>query len=172
MFCVWLLPKKKDESTILDLIKYNQTVLHMPCFQPHLTVFDGCRKIDKHLVSEFLTIVRELSTINIKIRLKVLDSAVCEDKYYKSFYIKLNETSDLRLLYSHISELDLNSIYEFNPHVSLAYGNSCSQINLLKTNYELNNIEFDRICLVSDTVEESAEAIESWEIITSCKLYR
>lgn len=171
MFCVWLLPKKKDELAILDLIKHNQLTLNMPCFQPHLTVFDGCRKVDEHLVNEFKTIIGKLRNIN-KICLNVLNHAVCENKFYKSFYIKLNETADLRLLYSNISGLDLSSQYELKPHVSLAYGNSCSQVNLLKTNYELDDIEFDRICLVSDRIEESAEAIESWKIITSCKLYR
>ncbi len=104
MFCVWLLPSKEDELILKKLIKYNQNILKLPCFQPHLTLFDGGKEIDENLIDEFSSLMKNLKPMK-NLNLQVLNKVVCESKYYKSFYIRLNTSSALDLIYSKISLL-------------------------------------------------------------------
>lgn len=170
MFCIWLLPIRRHENIIARSISSNMAALNMPSFIPHLTLFDGTKVIDDALLKSFRNIIKSQNSFNQPLRLKVLSNLNCDDSYYRSCYMKLSSTTELNYIFNRMRILDEKSTYKLEPHVSLAYSNRCNYLPLLKSP-SLNYIDFDRLCIVSDNNQENATAIESWEIIESCKLY-
>lgn len=69
-----------------------------------------------------------------------------------------------------LSSLDANSNYEFHPHMSLMYKKLPFNIKEkiiqgLRETLEFEKVSFDKIQIMTDSHDETREAVENWKII-------
>ena len=118
-YWIWGRFSKKD-TLYLDSIKDNvQISLISPKFDVHLTLCGPYEKLDH----EFLFNLKNLSNKNQSIILN-LEKFDFSDEKFKSFFIKTNKSIELNNLRNSIYNLSkFASKNDYDPHISLAYGN-------------------------------------------------
>ena len=121
-------------------------------------------KIDKYLINSFKSFFIKKSSINL-----YLKNYEFQDYFYKSFYISVRESNDLKKLRN-----EINITYPFNhfdfydPHISLAYGNHpIEKKNLLLSVMEkpMKLILMNKVSIVEVREEEF-----QWNILESFNL--
>ena len=91
-----------------------------------------------------------------------------EDNIFQSFYVQIQKSSELINLKGRLDDLLSITPKDFNPHISLFYGNirqTLKQELISKLDSPPNVITLDRISIV-----EIVDDIESWEVIYSYPL--
>ena len=118
-YWIWGQFSKKD-TLYLNSIKDNvQISLKSPKFDIHLTL---CGPYEK-LSHDFLFNLNNLSNKNKSIILN-LEKFDFSDEKFKSFFIKTNKSIELNNLRNNIYKLSkFASKNDYDPHISLAYGN-------------------------------------------------
>ena len=108
------------DTLYLNSIKDNvQIFLESPKFDIHLTI---CGPYEK-LGCDFLNNLKNLSNKNQSIILN-LEKFDFSDEKFKSFFIKTNKSIELNNLRNNIYKLSkFASKNDYDPHISLAYGN-------------------------------------------------
>ena len=108
------------DTLYLNSIKDNvQIFLESPNFDIHLTI---CGPYEK-LGCDFLNNLKNLSNKNQSIILN-LEKFDFSDEKFKSFFIKTNQSIELNNLRNSIYKLSkFASKNDYDPHISLAYGN-------------------------------------------------
>jgi len=110
----------KEDTLYLNAIKDNvQISLNSPKFDIHLTLCGPFEKLD----NDFLFNLKNLSNKNQSIILN-LEKFDFSDEKFKSFFIKTNKSFELNNLRNSIYKLSrIASKNDYDPHISLAYGN-------------------------------------------------
>ena len=118
-YWIWGQFSKKD-TLYLNSIKDNvQISLKSPKFDIHLTLCGPYKKLDH----DFLFNLNNLSNKNQSIILN-LEKFDFSDEKFKSFFIKTNKSIELNNLRNNIYKLSkFASKNDYDPHISLAYGN-------------------------------------------------
>ena len=108
------------DTLYLNSIKDNvQIFLKSPKFDIHLTICGPYEKLD----CDFLNNMKNLSNKNQSIILN-LEKFDFSDEKFKSFFIKTNKSIELNNLRNNIYKLSkFTSKNDYEPHISLAYGN-------------------------------------------------
>ena len=109
-----------NDTLYLNSIKDNvQIFLKSPKFDIHLTICGPYEKLDH----DFLFNLNNLSNKNQSIILN-LEKFDFSDEKFKSFFIKTNKSIELNNLRNNIYKLSkFASKNDYEPHISLAYGN-------------------------------------------------
>ena len=109
-----------NDTLYLNSIKDNvQIFLKSPKFDIHLTI---CGPYE-NLSCDFLNNLKNLSNKNQSIILN-LEKFDFSDEKFKSFFIKTNKSIELNNLRNNIYKLSkFASKNDYDPHISLAYGN-------------------------------------------------
>lgn len=118
-YWIWGQFSKKD-TLYLNSIKDNvQIFLKSPKFDIHLTL---CGPYEK-LGCDFLNNLNNLTNKNQSINLN-LEKFDFSDEKFKSFFIKTNKSIELNNLRNSIYKLSkFDSKNDYDPHISLTYGN-------------------------------------------------
>ena len=162
----WLWGQFPENSTkCLNILKnVVQNKLSSPGFEAHITLAGPYEKIDKYLINSFKSFFIKKSSINL-----YLKNYEFQDYFYKSFYISVRESNDLKKLRN-----EINITYPFNhfdfydPHISLAYGNHpIEKKNLLLSVMEkpMKLILMNKVSIVEVREEEF-----QWNILESFNL--
>ena len=117
----WIWGQFSEKDTLyLNSIKDNvQISLKSPKFDVHLTLCGPYEKLDH----DFLFNLNNLSNKNQSIILN-LEKFDFSDEKFKSFFIKTNKSIELNNLRNSIYKLSkFASKNDYDPHISLAYGN-------------------------------------------------
>ena len=117
----WIWGQFSEKDTLyLNSIKDNvQISLKSPKFDVHLTLCGPYEKLDH----DFLFNLNNLSNKNQSIILN-LEKFDFSDEKFKSFFIKTNKSIELNNLRNSIYNLSkFASKNDYDPHISLAYGN-------------------------------------------------
>ena len=117
----WIWGQFSEKDTLyLNSIKDNvQISLKSPKFDVHLTLCGPYEKLDH----DFLFNLNNLSNKNQSIILN-LEKFDFSDEKFKSFFIKTNKSIELNNLRNNIYKLSkFASKNDYDPHISLAYGN-------------------------------------------------
>tara|TARA_B100000900_G_scaffold66650_1_gene51868 strand:+ start:1697 stop:2194 length:498 start_codon:yes stop_codon:yes gene_type:complete len=153
---VWLLPKAKDHKLLTDYITLYSRLYDSDLFSPHVTLL-GRMNINPKLYYSFFNEVKSESEIKNVQTLKIKIG----DPPWKRLYIQLSLNKNLKELQNKIAKkFKRYRKYEFDPHVSLAYGNftpNKKDINLI-SHEEM--ISFSSIAIVNTPNE-----IKNWNII-------
>ena len=166
MFSIWLTPSKQSLIPLLECINANSHKLSRPSYIPHMTLFFSEKSYESaSKCFSALAESHEWGKINLK------TGGIIENKssFYMGLYISLSKTPELDDLFNGIRTLDPDSTYLLSPHISIAYGIDGYGCNDL-SHYDTDEIVFDTISLVSCKIDESNEAISSWEIVKSFDL--
>ena len=163
-YWVWgLFPHK--ETNLLNEIKAKvQSQLKSPDFETHITLTGPYLNIDKTFLNKLKTFVESNSVIMLNV-----DGYDFKQEMFKSFYISIENSRDLKELRKNIYELnkfDLGNNY--TPHISLSYGNhEIKEKKLLISKLpEFNKqIQMSKIAIV-----EVNEDIHLWKILESFDL--
>ena len=153
------------EKVFLNEIKAKvQRKLKSPFFETHITLTGPYLDIDKTFLNKLKTFVESNSVIMLNV-----DGYDFKQEMFKSFYISIENSRDLKELRKNIYELnkfDLGNNY--SPHISLSYGNhEIKEKKLLISKLpEFNKqIQMSKIAIV-----EVNEDIHLWKILESFDL--
>ncbi len=153
---VWLLPKAKDIKIFTDYIRFYSKLYGTDRFFPHVTLF-GRMNINLELFYSFFNKIKSESEIdNVQIlKIKIGDPP------WKRMYIQLSLHKNLIELQKKIyKKFKRYRNYEFDPHVSLAYGNFTPGKKNISLISHQEMISFSSIAIVKTPNE-----IKNWNII-------
>jgi len=153
---VWLLPEAKDNKIFEEYITFYSTLYGSDRFSPHVTLFGRMNVNPKIFYSFFNKFKSEAEIKNVH----TLTTKI-GDPPWKTMYMQLSLNKSLLELQKKIDKkLRQYRSYEFDPHVSLAYGNFIpdkKDISLIS--YE-EMISFSSLAIVNTPNE-----IKNWNII-------
>lgn len=171
-FSIWLLPSTETsaylKSIIVDLAKqYNA-----PNFEPHLTLFCGSTPNLEKTTADLERFASDQDSIELTIQ-----EVDATKDFHKTLFLQFGLTEQLANLNKSIqSELDPNSQYHLNPHMSLLYKALklhkkkalAEKIDATLDIAKINdcNIKFDQIVLALVSPEANAQAVSSWKILS------
>ena len=163
-YWVWGLFSHKEKNLLNEIKAKVQSQLKSPDFETHITLTGPYLDIDKTFLNKLKTFVESNSVIMLNV-----DGYDFKQEMFKSFYISIENSRDLKELRKNIYELnkfDLGNNY--SPHISLSYGNhEIKEKKLLISNLpKLNKqIKMSKIAIV-----EVDEDINHWKILESFDL--
>ena len=158
---IWLCPDSSDQSSIQQLDNECCYRFKSFPFASHITLF-GRVNADPETAFSFLAdYARGLGSISLNM-LGVKTGTLP----WKALYLQVDKTEPLVLLQKEIDQyLNVYRHYEFDPHLSLAYGNL--EINESK----LENISFpETITFSSVVLMETPDDINEWKLIFQADL--
>ena len=153
---VWLLPKAKDNKIFTEYIRFFSKLYDTDRFLPHVTLF-GRMNVNPELFYSFFNKIKLESKIdNVQIlKIKIGDPPL------KRMYIQLSLHKNLIELQKKIyKKFKRYRNYEFDPHVSLAYGNFTPGKKDISLISHQEMISFSSIAIVNTHNE-----IKDWNII-------
>ena len=158
---IWLCPDPSDQSSIQQLVDECCYRFKSPSFASHITLF-GKVDVDPETIFSFLAdCVFGLDSISLNML-----GVKTGTPPWKALYLQVDKTEPLARLQKEIDQyLNVYRHYEFNPHLSLAYGNL--EINESK----LENISFpETITFSSVVLMETPDDINEWKLIFQADL--
>ena len=122
-YSIWLIPKGENyiilKNTIIELSHIFKGIK----FLPHVTVVSNLDYSEKFLSKKIEKIAKKVEPFNIE-----FNSIDYLDEFFQSFFISVKINDDLvyirKIAKSYFSKIT----EEYNPHLSLAYGNIESKI--------------------------------------------
>tara|TARA_B100000965_G_scaffold58783_1_gene44862 strand:- start:2242 stop:2754 length:513 start_codon:yes stop_codon:yes gene_type:complete len=163
-FWLWGQFSSKDTEYINGIKNEVKSLLKSPIFDAHVTLAGPFSLLDKSFFYKLKALKRNNNKIDLHLK-----SFNFETEFYKSFYISIKNSEELNSLRKDIYELNKFDIEkEYEPHISLAYGNHKSKdkknmiSNLAKLNF---SIKMTRISLV-----DVNENINRWGVLDSFNL--
>ena len=140
---VWLLPKSKDNIIFTEYIRFYSNLYGTDRFLPHVTLF-GRMNVNPKLFYSFFNKIKSES-----------------DPPWKKMYIQLSLHKNLIELQKKIyKKFKRYRNYEFDPHISLAYGNFTPDKKDISLISHQEMISFSSIAIVNTPNE-----IKNWKII-------
>jgi hypothetical protein len=158
---IWLCPDPSDQSSIQQLVDECCYRFKSPSFASHITLFG---KVDVDPVTTFSFLedcVFGLDSISLNM-LSVKTGTIA----WKALYLQVDKTEPLVRLQKKIDPyLNVYRHYEFDPHLSLAYG------KLEIDESKLENITFpETITFSSVVLMETPDDINKWKLIFQADL--
>ena len=156
---VWLMPSKENKPKYEQIINVYSRIYSFPKFSPHITLF-GRIDIDPRSTFQFF---EKISTHD-PIYLHTLGLSI-GDTPWKSLYIQFKPNILLNSLQSRINDkLKAYRKYNFDPHMSLAYG------NLGQKNPKIDEISLDEsIGFSSVALVYTSDCIDDWKVLKEYK---
>ena len=153
---VWLLPKAQDKKIFEEYITFYSDLYGSDTFAPHVTLFGRLNVNPKLFYSFFNNIKLESKIENVYI----LNTKIGEPPW-KRMYIQLSLNRSLAELQNKIhKKLIKYRNYEFDPHVSLSYG------NFTPDKKDMSLISFEEtISFSSLAIVDTPSEIKKWSII-------
>ena len=158
---IWLCPDPSEQSSIQQLVNECCYRFKSSPFASHVTLF-GRVDADPETTFSFLSdCVRGLGLISLNIL-----GVKTGPPPWKTLYLQVDKTEPLVRLQKEIDQyLNVYRHYEFDPHLSLAYGNP--EIDESK----LENISFpETITFSSVVLMETPDDINKWKLIFQADL--
>ena len=158
---VWLMPDNEGRDKYRNLIRFFSSKYNSPIFQPHVTLYGGL-DIDPQSTFSFFKklILRQnyFTLVPIKIESK--------DPPWKTLIISLKEEKALSILQNKIHDkFKIYKDYNFDPHLSLAYGD----ISIKES--ERDSISLDESIRFSDvSLVMTSGNINNWNVIKTFQL--
>ena len=153
---VWLLPKAEDDKIFTEYIRFYSTLYGTDRFLPHVTLF-GRMNVNPELLYSFFNKIKSESEIDNVQTLKIKIG----DPPWKRMYIQLSLHKNLIELQKKIDKrFKQYRNYEFDPHISLAYGNFTPDKKDISLISPQEMISFSSIAIVKTPNE-----IKNWNII-------
>tara|TARA_B100000900_G_scaffold353017_1_gene320939 strand:+ start:477 stop:986 length:510 start_codon:yes stop_codon:yes gene_type:complete len=153
---VWLLPKAKDNKIFTENIKFYSNLYATDRFLPHVTLF-GRMNVNPEPFYSFFNKIKSESEIE---KVHILNIKV-GDSPSKRMYMQLSLNKNLLELQKKINKkFKQYRNYEFDPHVSLAYGNFTLNKKDISLISHKKMISFSSIAIVNTPNE-----IKKWNII-------
>lgn len=153
---VWLEPCESDRIQLQKLIRDFCARFNSPVFDPHLTLFGRVAKDPVATFPFFENFVKDFGPIS----LNVLGIKTGEPPW-KSLYLQIGKNNELGQVQKEF-DCYLNDYrhYEFDPHLSLAYG------DLSINGSELDHISFpETITFSSVAFVATPDEITNWKMI-------
>ena len=153
---VWLLPQAKDNKIFTEYIRFYSKLYATDRFLPHVTLF-GRMNVNPELFYSFFNKIKSESEIDYVQTLEI----EIGDPPWKRMYIQLSLNKNLIELQKKIyKKFKRYRNYEFDPHVSLAYGNFTPGKKDISLISHQEMISFSSIAIVNTPNE-----IKNWNII-------
>ena len=157
-YYIWGEFPRTDFALLNKLHQRANHFLNGPDFKVHLTLSGPFYDLGE----ETLGAIEELAVTNNMIEMTTNGYGI-EDNIFQSFYIQIQMSSELMNLKGRLDDLLNITPKDFNPHISLFYGNirqTLKQEVISKLDTPPEVITLDRISIV-----EIVDDVESWEVL-------
>jgi len=159
---VWLLPKSKDNKKFKEHIRFYSKLYGTDRFLPHVTLF-GRMNVNPELFYSFFNKIKSESKIE---KVHILNFKI-GDLPWKRMYLQLSLNKKLIELQKKIDKkFNQYRNYEFDPHLSLAYGNFNPNKKDISLISHQGMISFSSIAIVHTPNE-----VKNWNIIQKLDLH-
>ena len=163
-FWLWGQFSPNCSNSLIKLQNKVQKELKSPKFNVHITLAGPYKTSDQLFKNSLYNFFKSVSSLKLN-----LTNYDYRDQVYRSFYISVFESIELKKLRS-----DINSLFPFNqdeiysPHISLAYGNHCKNskekiISTIKDPPKI--IVMNKVSIIDVNENES-----KWDVIESFNL--
>ena len=158
---IWLCPDPSEECSIQPLVDECCSRFNSPSFSSHITLFG---RVDADPETTFYFLSDCVSGLGL-ISLNMLGVKTGPPPW-KTLYLQVDKTKPLVRLQKEIDQyLNVYRHYEFNPHLSLAYGNLEINESELENISFLKTITFSSVALVA-----TPDDINDWKSIFQADL--
>ena len=157
-YYIWGELSQIDFTSLNKIHQRVNHLLHGPDFIVHLTLSGPFYDLDEATIGG----IEDLAVTNNKIEMTT-NGYVIEDNIFQSFYVQIQKSSELMNLKGKLDDLLSITPKDFNPHISLFYGNirqTLKQEVISKLEAPPEVITLDRISIV-----EIVDDVESWEVL-------
>ena len=157
-YYIWGEFSHTDFTSLNRLQKRVNDLFNGPDFIVHLTLSGPFYDLDEATIGG----IEDLAVTNNMIEMTTNGYGI-EDNIFQSFYIQIKKSSELINLKRRLDDLLNIKPKDFNPHISLFYGNirqTLKQEVISKLNTPPEVITLDRISIV-----EIVDDVESWEVL-------
>ena len=164
--CFWLWGRFSEKDTFYLNEQKNkvQSILKSPNYDIHITLAGPYFKIDNDFLSKLKFFAQNNSPLDL-----YLKNFNFQDETFKSFYISIVNSNDLNYLRKGILKIKkFNFEKEYQPHISLAYGEHAQNIKkelILKIPKLKESIRLTKLSLV-----DVDETINFWNILKNFDL--
>ena len=162
-YSIWLIPNGKDYIFLKNTINELSHIFQGIKFLPHVTVVSNLDYCEEFLSKKVESIARKVEPFNIE-----FDSIDYLDEFFQSFFISVKINDDLAYVQKIAKSFFPKMTETYNPHLSLAYGNTESKIkkNLKrKLHCPINNFKATELYLAYND-----EVNFKWEVINKFPL--
>ena len=157
-YYIWGEFSHTDFTLLNKLHQRVNDLLNGPDFIVHLTLSGPFYDLDEATIGG----IEDLAVTNNKIEMTTNGYGI-EDNIFQSFYVQIQKSSELINLKGRLDDLLSITPKDFNPHISLFYGNirqTLKQEVISKLDTPPEVITLDRISIV-----EIVDDVESWEVL-------
>lgn len=156
-YSIWLLPCEEEAIELNNSIEILANDYDAPIFQSHCTLLSSIEYDPTFTAQECKDHMKQ----NLPITLRT-NSISHSNNFWKSVYVNLESTRQLKGIQSNLSLWFKHGPYDFNPHLSLIYKKLDQNIKqeIATTLRTKNTYTFDRIILV-----KTGQNIQKWETI-------
>lgn len=158
---IWLLPDEKNGVYLQSLINDCCTRFGSQTFDPHVTLFGRVDVEPESAFSFFETICKNQSPISLGV-----DGIQIGEPPWKALFLQIEKSESLTKFQS-IIDAHLNKIrnYDFDPHLSLAYGDLELEKSQIENITFPESIQFSSVALV-----KTPDEISSWRTLLTFPL--
>lgn len=164
-FSLWLLPDDTTSQTLSELMKQLRDRHGGPEFAPHITLFGLITGTEQELGSGLDKLAKQLDAFEVHTK-----SLWGKSDYFKCFFIQLNNSAELlrtRQLASDILAARMDSNY--NPHISLLYGNQIRK-HRAELVSELKDVIPEKITVDRLQLVKLDVSVANWQVINTCQM--
>ena len=157
-YYIWGELSQIDFTSLNKLHNRVNQLLHGPDFIVHLTLSGPFYDLDEATIGG----IEDFAVTNNIIEMTTNGYGI-EDNIFQSFYVQIQMSSELMNLKGRLDDLLNITPKDFNPHISLFYGNirqTLKQEVISKLDTPPEVITLDRISIV-----EIVDDVESWEVL-------
>ncbi|MBC2885482.1 haloacid dehalogenase [Ochrobactrum sp. CM-21-5] len=157
---IWLRPAREDLNFLETVVQDLAGLFGTPTFEPHATLVPDM----KRSADDLLPLALSMSMGRVPLDLRI-ENVTGTEVYFRSFYAALEKTPALMALkQAALGISGENSLADFMPHVSLAYGvedSALKQTEMARLGKALSGrkLRFDRMVIVSSS---SATPVDQW----------
>ena len=162
-YSIWLIPNGENYVLLKDIIIELSHIFEGIKFLPHVTVVSNLDYSEKFLSKKVESIAKKVKPFNIE-----FNSINYLDEFFQSFFISVKINDDLANIRKIAKSYFLKMNEEYNPHLSLAYGNIEAKIkkSLKRKIYcPIKNFKATELCLAYND-----EVNFKWEVINKFPL--
>ena len=162
-YYIWGEFSHKDFTSLNRLQKRVNDLFNGPDFIIHLTLSGPFYDLDEATIGG----IEDLAVTNNKIEMTTNGYGI-EDNIFQSFYVRIQKSSELINLKGKLDDLLSITPKDFNPHISLFYGN----IRQTLKEGVINQLDAPPKMIILDrlSIVEIVDDVESWELLYSYPL--
>lgn len=161
MYSIWLLPAEKESKRFQKIINTLSESFKTPAFEPHITLMTSIPELTDDLFYQISVLAALTNTFDLSI-----EQINSSSEYFKSLFVEIRNNDSLHQLHQEITNLFHDIEYDFQPHVSLLYGEVEAETKQSKIEFCKENL-ISLFPITKIAIVHTQGDVKTWRIIES-----